>query len=62
MAKTGRPKRVGDMNESLTLRLSEQLKTDLRGLADADARSLSQYVQRALQAHVATAKSKRGKR
>ena len=45
--KPGRPKgKIVD--EKLTLRLSGQLKADLRGLADEDGRSLSQFAMRVL--------------
>jgi predicted transcriptional regulator len=49
--------------DALSFRVPAELKADLRKLADADRRSLGQYVQIALEEHVAARKAagKRGK-
>jgi predicted transcriptional regulator len=45
-------------NETLRLRLSEDLKKDLQELADADQRKLSDYIRIQLEKFVATSKKK----
>lgn len=43
---------------SVNVRLTSALKAELQHLADADARKLSAYIERVLQAHVVAAKAR----
>ncbi len=43
---------------SVNVRLTSDLKAELQHLADEDARKLSAYIERVLQAHVAATKAR----
>lgn len=55
-------KQDDEKTEALSLRLPTWLKAALQDLADADDRQLSQYVRRALQAHVESKQEGKKKR
>jgi predicted HicB family RNase H-like nuclease len=58
MAKRARPTRRHLRDSRINLRLREDLHLKLAALAHADGRSLSSYVERVLEKHVAELKAK----